>query len=428
MKIYELKKTAIEALSSSDTLFQENRLHEAADKALAAWNTYNELQKQRCADEDFTDLIYAARAQYDKCIEAVKKADSKTQTQDKLYAQAMEYRQRGMQGDHKAAMLAADWFADQDNWPYLQEKDLSSDAYLGWASELYQSIVNNPRLWIEFRTLASFRLGRMFLLPMFGNVDMATARKCFLWAAEQELALDQPTERLLQQSLERTIETSMYLGDVKNASRYAQISLEHGADMGIFFFIAYFGLIHNQKTAIDLINAMAEQGTWQGLLLKAMNLWWLWQESECENEEVYDQMSELVNNPLSIYYDEHPESEGGNACLGFCIFKLFMDRGIPFLETDTMQYLIDSVNEGYVWAYNYYGQICNTAAVLYSEQEDSFNADKYSEEARRYLCIAANYGNREALKYYYRNFIEGKADATTSEQYRQFAMQYDIKV
>lgn len=424
----ELKKKAIEALSESGSLYQAERYQEALAKANEAWESYFELQKIRVSDEDFSDLIYAARAQYEKCKTALENAKQAPKSQEDEMQAAIHAMELGFNGDPEAGILAANYFSNEQNWPYLDEKGHNKAAYLENAARLYRKIANTETIYPEYRAFAAYRLGRMRLLPLFGKVDMREAFFCFNFAASQLLnnnITDQ--EELLKLSVNCTIETAMFCGDVETAMRYADIAMEHGADMGAMFYIAYWGLFKNQSSAPNLINAMAEKGTWQGLLLKAISLLWEWEDSNGDAEK-YQQITEIVNTELSKYYDEHPDTEGGNACLGFCILKLFMDNGLPFLENDLMQYLIDSVNSGYIWSYNFYGRICDIAADCYLNQGDTEMANRYSEEAEKFLRLAADYGNREGLKYYYYDFIKGKANTALTEIYSNAAQQYCITI
>lgn len=80
-----LKKAAIEAMSASGTLYEDGEYAEAKRKAKVAWDFYLMLQKQRAEDEDFSDLIYASRALYEKCegaIEATEQAEESDTTEE----------------------------------------------------------------------------------------------------------------------------------------------------------------------------------------------------------------------------------------------------------------------------------------------------------------------------------------------------------
>ena len=421
----ELKRVAIDALSESGALYQSGRYKDALDKANEAWNAYYKLQKVRSVDEDFSDLIYAARSQYEKCKRAIEE-NAQGRTKEDEYAEAMQLKKDGENGNHEAAIRAAAWFASAENWPFLDDRGVTE--HLTYASNLYQTVLNNTGIWIEYRALAASKLGYMLLLPKYGNVHMKNAFECFRWAADNMLVLEKPTDWLLQQSVEGAVETAMYLGDVKTASMYAQKAVQKGMDMGIFFHIAYYGLRHNQSTAKQLVEAMVEDGVWQGLLLKSINLFWECQESDWENEKLLNQLTNIVDNDLSKYYDENPDTIGGNACMAFCIFKMFLFEGLPFLENELMDYLRQGVEEGHIWCYNYYGQICDLAATLHQEEGDYALEKKMKEEAMKYLCMAANNGNREALKHYYRNLVEQNEDASLVEMYKNVAIQYDIKI
>lgn len=425
----ELKEKAIEALSESGSLYQAERFQEALEKANEAWESYFELQKIRVTDEDFSDLIYAARAQYEKCKTALDNAKQAPKSQEEELQAAIHRMELGFNGDAKAGILAAIYFTNEENWAFLDEKGHDKAACLENAARLFRKSANTETLHPEYRAFAAYRLGRMRLLPMFGKVDMREAFFCFNFAASQLLDNNiTDNEELLKSSIDFTIETAMYCGDVETAMRYAGIAMEHGADMGAMFYIAYWGLFKKQSSAPSLINAMVEKGTWQGLLLKAISLMWEWEDSKNADDEKYGQITEIVNTQLSKYYDEHPDTEGGNACLGFCILKLFLDKGLPFLEDDMMQYLRDSVNAGYVWSYNFYGQLCGIAAYCYLNQGDTEQADHYREEAEKFLRRGADLGNREALKFFYYNFIKGKADTDLTEIYSNAAQQYCIAI
>ena len=110
MNKIELKKEALTSLSASGTLYQEGRYHEALDMAERAWNCYFELQKLRDLDEDYTDLIYTARTQYERCKEAIDPSDDSTPTPnlEEEYATVLEWQREGEAGDYQSALNAAD--------------------------------------------------------------------------------------------------------------------------------------------------------------------------------------------------------------------------------------------------------------------------------------------------------------------------------
>lgn len=67
MDIPQLKKTAIEALSVSGSLLQQGHPAQAKEEAIKALAAYEELQHRKNADDDYSDLIEAARHQLRLC-------------------------------------------------------------------------------------------------------------------------------------------------------------------------------------------------------------------------------------------------------------------------------------------------------------------------------------------------------------------------
>lgn len=422
----ELKKHAIDMMSASGSLFQEGRYREALDKAEQAWNAYFELQKSRNEDEDFSDLIYAARTLYEKCKDAAGSTTTEEPSLKEQYEKMLQLKEKGENGDHEAAILAADWLINPDNWNYLYDNGLTTDGeHLTSASTLYQSVLNNTEIWIEYRVLAAYRLGNMLFLPMFRNVDMENAAECFIWAADNILALDKPTDWLLKGALERVVETTMYLNKVQTAVRYAQLAMGRGIDMGIFFYIAYYGIRHKQKSAKDLINAMVEAETWQGLFLQGLEAFWECNESGWEDESLIQKLAETADK-LAIYYDEHNDTEGGYACMAFTTFYYFIINGIEFFDSEMMEYMNDGLHAENTWCQCYYGRICDMASDIYKENGDMTKADIVHQNAIKYLCIAANKGNRAAIKSYIDILKEDNADPTLIADYQDIARQYDI--
>lgn len=428
MNTIELKRTAIESLSLSGSLYKEGKYQEALDAAEKAWNSYFELQKTRQQDEDFTDLIYAAQAQYEKCRQAIDESSVDEKEDDKEYERMLQLKERGERGDVQAALLAAQWFAAPVHWNYLFSKGLTGSDFLSYASSLYQSVINNSAAYVEYRALASCRLGLMFLLPKFSNVDMKSSAKCFRWAANELLRLDKPTDWLLFEALEGTVETQMYLGDVKTAVAYADLATQHGHDMSVFFPIAWYGLRHNQKSAYDLIAAMVDAGTWEGRLLEGFESLYRCINAKWQDEELNDNLAQKAED-LSLYYDNNSEKPGIAAIMAFSIFAYFLIHGNQVLDnSELMSYISEEAEKGDIWCQTYYGKLCDFAASIYADEGNTDKAEESLATARKYLSLAANNGNREAINSYYHLLKDTNADAELIDSYANIASQYDIEI
>lgn len=425
----ELKEKAINALSESGYLYQNFNYKEALQAAEEAWNAYFELQKMRSEDEDFTDLIYAARAQYQKCKAALEN-EPEEPTEEQEFQKIMALKERADKGDALAALDVAQYFYDSDNWPLLDEQGMESSEYLPWTAKAFNHIVNNTDIPMNVRVFASHHLGSMFLLPKYGQVDMECALRCYKWAADNFPEGDKAIEWLLHINLERVVETAMYLGQVQTAAEYAQKSIEKGGDRGIFFHIAYYGYRHDQSMSDDMIDFMLETNTWQGLLLKGIELMNKGFQTNWEDNEVIEELDKHVYEKMSVYYDENSETEGGYACLGFCLYKMLVFNGLDLFNQfgEHIEYLFEGVEENYPWCHTYYGIICDNASYLYKNAGDEEKAQALSKEAEKHLCIAAHEGNRLALKDYCFWLIDNNAEPALIENYKKIAKQYDISI
>ena len=162
MNKLELKKNAIESLNASGSLFEKGQYKEALAMAQQAWDCYFELQKLRDSDEDFTDLIYAARTQYNKCRTALDELEhEENNSLAKEYEEVLVWKEKGESGDYKEALKAADWFANPDHWALLNEKGVTSNDFLTYATHLYQSVVDHETIWPEYRALAAYNIGKV---------------------------------------------------------------------------------------------------------------------------------------------------------------------------------------------------------------------------------------------------------------------------
>lgn len=414
----ELLQTAIDSMSAAGALLKQGNPAEGKKMAEQAWNYYFELQKIRLDDEDFTDLIYAARNLYRQCESAIANATSK---EEQELAEALKDKELGLQGDVAAALRAEQYFTDDSHWPLLVDKGLFTDNFMQEWGRILNNIINNESAPMELRAFAAYRLGALQKLPKFWCVDMATAAKCFIWAADRLLALDNVPEQLLLSALSQAVECYCYLGNMPQAAKYAQIAMEHGADMGIFFHIVQYGYRHNEKTAPELAKAMIDAGTWEGLLAEGLET--LYQFLDDESESQLEKLQGLLDT-MAKYYDANPETEGGLSCMAFVVYVQFiLNYNLDFLNNELMEHLRDGVKDNNLYCIAYYGVIMLYCAELTQDADEKKN---FLAQAKYYLNIAADRGSRVALV----NFVgllenEGN-ESVLLERYKQSARQYDL--
>lgn len=415
----ELLKTAIESMSAAGALLQQGNPAEAKKKAELAWNCYFELQKIRLADEDFTDLIYAARNLYEQCDHAMTNSVSK---EEQELAEALKNKELGMQGDVAAALRAEQYFTDTAHWQLLVDKGLFTDNFMQEWSQILNSIINNVYASEEIRAFAAYRLGCIQKLPQFWCVDMASAAKCFSYAADNLLGLPDAPSSLLLSALNQAVESYTYIGNIPVAAKYAQIAMKHGADMGIFLPIVQYGYRHGEKTAPELAKAMIDAGTWEGLLAEGIETL-----SQFLGEENEDQLSKLQGllDTMAKYYDVNPETEGGLSCMAFVVYEQFiLNSNLDFLNNELMSHLRDGVKSNNLYCIAYYGVIMLYCAELTQDADEKIN---FLAQAKYYLSIAADRGSRVAIVNYV-GLLENEGDQPVLlERYKHAAQQYDLE-
>lgn len=423
----ELKKNALESLDTSGALYQEGQYAKALIWARQAWDYYLELQKLRDIDEDFTDLIYAARTQYNKCKAALDEfGDPTPPDSEKEYRTVLEWKKEGESGDYKSALKAADWFTDPDHWTFLHERGVTGSEYLTYATQLYQSVIDNEKIWPEYRALAAYNIGKMFMLPMYSHVNMAYALRYLQWAADQMLALEHRTEKLLMAILDSTVHAATYMGDIALAGRYAVIARENGADMGIFDAMARYGFRHNEKMADELLEQMIADNTREGLLLKGQRLLNDWLD-DTENDDKNNQTTQYIDI-LSKYYDEHSEEEGCYDILGLVLMHYFIKQGMYFFEDKViMDFMQQGLDADSLWCRYYMGRICDIATGIVREEGDLERAGQMHQTALKQYCLAANKGHRPSIIAYLEMLKCDRADPQLIASYEEIARQYDYK-
>lgn len=427
MNKLELKKSAIESLSASGSLFNEGRYKEALAMAQQAWNDYFELQKLRELDEDFTDLIYAARDQYNKCQAALDESGNETEEDfENEYSEVLVWKEKGKAGDYKSALKAADWLANPDHWIFLSDKDSEGDGFLADATQLYQSVVDNENIWPEYRALAAYNIGRMFMIPMYENVNMEYALRYLQWAASKMLALEHRTEKLLMSILNSTVHAATYTGDIGLACRYAAIARENGADMGIFDAIARYGFRHKEKMADEVLEQMIADGAWEGLLIKGQNLLndWL---ADMEDQEKDARMAEYAEM-LSKYYDEHSDTEESYEILGLVLMNHFIRNGMSFFDDGFMDFMQKGLDADSLWCHYYMGWICDIASSIVQNEGDTKRAENFHKTAVFQYSLAAEKGHRLSIIAYLNMLEEEHADPQEIARYEAIARQYDIEI
>ena len=426
MNKLELKKNAIESLNASGSLFEKEQYKEALAMAQRAWNSYFELQKLRDSDEDFTDLIYAARTQYNKCRTALDELEhEENNSLAKEYEEVLVWKEKGESGDYKAALKAADWFANPDHWALLNEKGVTSNDFLTYATHLYQSVVDHESIWPEYRALAAYNIGKMFMLPMYGNVNMAHALRYLQWAADQMLALEHRTDRLLMPILHSITTAATYTDDIALACRYAAIARENGSDMGIFESIARYGFRHKENMADELLEQMIADGSWEGMLIKGQNLLNDWLD-DMENNDKDTRMADYAEM-LSKYYDEHSDTEGSYELLGLVLMNYFIRNGMSFFDDGFMNFMQEGLDADSLWCRYYMGWICDVASDIVRNEGDTDRAEKMHQTALNQYCLAANKGHRHSIIAYLNMLKEDHAEPQLIATYEAIARQYDFK-
>ena len=428
MNKIELKKEALKSLSASGTLYQEGRYHEALDMAERAWNCYFELQNLRDRDEDYNDLIYTARTHYERCKEALDQSDDDTPAPnfEEEYATVLKWQKEGEAGDYQSALNAADWFANPDHWSFLHEKGMTVNEYLTRSSQLYQSVVDDEKIWPEYRALAAYHIGRMYMLPLYGSVDMNHALQYLRWAAEQMLDLEHRTERLLLAILQSMVNAATYMGHIPQACHYAAIARENGADMGIFDAVARYGFRHKEKMAGELLEQMIADDTWEGLLIKGQNLLndWL---ADMDDPDKDARMAEYADM-LSKYYDEHSDAEESYEILGLVLMNYFLRNGMSFFDDNLVDYMQEGLEAGSLWCRYYMGWICDIASEIVSKEGDHERADNFHKTALSQYCLAANRGHRLSIIAYLNMLKDDQADPELIASYEAVARQYDCEI
>lgn len=427
MNKIELKKTAIESLDACGALYNEGRYQEALNMAQQAWECYFELQKLRDVDEDFSDLIYAARSQYDKCKAALDESSRQaTDSLEKEYNEALALKEKGEAGDHASALKAADWFTNPDHWSFLYEKGLTGNEFLTYASRLYQSVVDNEGLWPEYRSLAAYNIGKMYMIPMYGNVNMAYALRYLQWAADKMLEIEHRTEKLFLAILDAAVTAATYVGDIALACRYAATAYQNGSGMGIFDAIARYGFRHKEATANEVLDQMVDEGSWEGILLKGQNLFndWL---NDMENSEKDARINEYTNM-LSKYYDEHPDKEERYEYLGLVLMYYFIKNGMSFFDDGFMEYMQEGIDADSLWCRFYMGWIYEIASNTVQNEGDAERADKMRQLALQQYCLAANNGHRQSISAYLDMLKAYNSDPQLIANYEAIARQYDIDI
>lgn len=416
----ELLKTAIDSLSAAGALLQQGNHQEGKKMAEQAWNCYFELQKIRLADEDFTDLIYAARSLYEQCDRAMANSVSK---EEQELAEALKNKELGMKGDVAAALRAEQYFTDNSHWSLLVDKGLFSDNFMQEWGQILNSIINNESAPKELRAFAAYRLGCIQKLPQFWCVDMATAAKCFSYAADHLLALPDAPSNLLLSALNQAVESYSYIGNIPEAAKYAKIAMEHGADMGIFFPILQYGYRHGEKTAPELAHAMIEAGAWEGWLAEGIET--LYQFLDDESEAHLDKLQGLLDT-MAKYYDANPETDGALACMAFVVYVQFiLNYNLDFLSNELMDHLRDGVKVNNLHSIAYYGVIMLYCAELTQDADEKSN---FLAQAKYYLSIAADRGSRVALINYVCLLENEGTEPGLLESYKKSARQYDLDV
>lgn len=428
MNKIELKKIALESLSTSGALYEEGEYAKALVWAQQAWDYYFELQKLRDIDEDFTDLIYAARAQYNKCQAALdEQGNREADNLKREYEETLAWKQKGEAGDYKSALKSADWFTNPDHWTFLKEQGLTGSEYLTYATQLYQSVIDNEKIWPEYRALAAYNIGKMFMLPMYSNVNMSHALRYLQWAADQMLALEHRTEKLLLAILDSIVHAATYTGDIALAGHYAVIARENGADMGIFDAMARYGFRHKEKMADELLEQMVADGAWEGLLLKGQNLLNDWLD-DMSNNDKDTQMAEYADW-LSRYYDEHTEEEGSYDILGLVLLNHFIRNGMSFFEDNiVVNFMQEGLEADSLWCRYYMGWICDMATGILREEGDYERANQMHQTALKQYCLAANKGHRASIIAYLNMLKDDQAAPQLIATYEEFARQYGFEI
>ncbi len=412
-------------MSRSGELYQAGEYKAALEVAQRAYDDYNELQTLRSDDEDFSDLIFAAREQYEKCQQAVarQRAEALKRLEEE-YAHALELKAKADKGDIKAALQAADWFADEDHWNFLHERNEKRALY--YAANLYHSVAANDSAPLEYRALAAYNIGQMHFKPKYGNVNINNAMQYFKLAADMELSLESPTQDLLFPILTALVKAATYMGNIPLACQYAQAAREHGADMGIFDPVARYGVRHEEKMASELIDQMVDPPTWEGMLLRGQELYnqYLEDYTNPEKEGAYDAFKKRMVDFFEA--NETTDPQGAYNCLSLVIYSFY--DGPDFIDSDYMDYLNKGVEEGSLWAQHYLALVYDLASDGASEQGDQPKAQEYHSQALRHQCLAANEGLRNAIEVYLWWLKNDGADKALISHYEDVARQYDIEV
>lgn len=416
----ELLQTAIDSLSAAGALLNAGDPVKGKEMAEKAWNAYYELQRNRLDDEDFTDLIYAARNLYEKCDSAIAAQANKGDDKEKQLSDALIDKQLGEFGDVNAALRAEEWFTNDENWPFLADKGLIDANFISSWVPVLQNIIFNEKATVNQRAFAAYRLGILQKLPKYWMVNMAAAAQCFSYAANLLLNSDDANEQLLINTLDLAVECYTLSGDIPKAGECAKVAMSKGADMSIMLPIAEYGYRHDEKTAPELADAMIEAGCWEGMLAKGQHL--LTTFLDDENEETGELLAEVINQ-MAKYYDENPESIGGYACLAFIAYRYLFIEELDLLESDWMDTIREGIGKHNMWCYAYYGQIlqlCSNAI------EDPDKAKEMLAQAKYCLNVAADDGLRLGLQFFYDLLRVTDADPGILKSYENAAKQYDI--